>query len=475
MGKNKEAAASGAPKKPKKKAPSRKKLLRRMERCLIYNKDGATPKSCLPNVVTILRMHPDWKGVLVYDAFAHTTVTTRVPSWNKIDMPDKPEPGEWTDPDTARLVSWLGRMGIHIQPQIVEQAIQVAADAHKINPVQDYFNELKWDGKKRLDRFAVEYLGAIEDNEYAKLVGRKWMIGVVARGMNPGCQVDNTLILESPLQGEKKSSALRALLPIESWFGDTPITIGDKDSYQALRGKLIYALDELDSTRRAEATKTKSFLTSRTDTYRPSYGRRTRDFKRQTVFCGSTNEEFYLPDRTGNRRYWPLRVKAARVQKIIADRDQLWAEAVAAFKNKEQWWDNTTEFKRLCEAEQAERQIPDDWLPLIEDYVRKNDRGWGVHTVDVLKNSELAMHPSQIHTGHTQRCAAVLRELGYVRGPLLQVNGERARRYQLPTPALRNLKRKAFKDREDRRHSDHDDEPDDTKKLQAKLAPKPVQ
>lgn len=121
--------------------------------------------------------------------------------------------------------------------------------------------------------------------------------------MDPGCQVDNTLILETPTQGERKSSALRALVPDESWFGETPIEIGNKDSYQALRGKWIYALDELDSTRRAEQTRVKSFLTARIDCYRPSYGRRTQDFPRHTIFCGSTNEENYLPDRTGNRRY----------------------------------------------------------------------------------------------------------------------------------------------------------------------------
>lgn len=107
-------------------------------------------------------------------------------------------------------------------------------------------------------------------------------------------------------QGLGKSTGVRVLAGDE-WFGDTPITFGDKDSYQALRAKWIYELGELASVTRAELNRAKSFLSATFDVYRPSYGRRTRDFKRQCVFVGTTNESAYLRDPTGNRRFWPIR------------------------------------------------------------------------------------------------------------------------------------------------------------------------
>jgi putative DNA primase/helicase len=432
----------------KKRSKKRSSAKKRLFENLITGKNGAV----LPiaaNVTTILRLHPDWQGVLVHDVFAHTVRVTKAPPWDKLDSPAVVKIGEWSDADTARLGNWLSRMGLHVKAAVIEAAILVASDAARVHPVQEYLNGLKWDRKKRLYKFASEYLGA-EQSEYTELIGTKWMIGAVARAMEPGCQVDNTLILESPHQGKRKSSALRALVPDPSWFGETPIEIGNKDSYQALRGKWIYALDELDSTRRAETTRVKGFLTQRIDTYRPSFGRRTYDFPRQTVFCGSTNEEHYLADRTGNRRYWPLRVKRTDTDAIERDRDQLWAEAVHLYKQKESWWDDNERFRQLCEAEQAEREQPDDWFPVIRKWVRSYDNGWGVLTLDVLTKSRLQFKAHEIHNGHTQRCAAVLRDLGYIRGARVRAgdksNGARkqVRKYCLPTPKQRKRQRKRF-------------------------------
>lgn len=398
---------------------TRLRQLDEMDRALLRGKKRLVmPEPA--NITTILRLHPAWRGVLVYDAFAHTVRTTKPPPWDDLDAPAHLIADEWRDADTGRLINWLLRnMKLRVKPEAVERAIAVAADAQRVHPVQEYLQSLKWDRKQRLKLFASKYLGA-ESTVYTQTVGIKWMVAAVARIMSPGCQVDNTLILETPVQGKRKSSALRALVPNPNWFGETPIEIGDKDSYQALRGKWIYALDELDSTRRAETTKIKSFLTSRIDTYRPSYGRRTIDFPRQVIFCGSTNEESYLPDRTGNRRYWPMRIGRADVDAIEADRDQLWAEAFVLYKKGEKWWDDTDEFRKLCEIEQADREPEDAWLSTIEAYVRRYDDGRGVFTLDVLTKSQLQLERAHITNAHTQRCAAILRDLGYERGPLMR-------------------------------------------------------
>ena len=368
----------------------------------------------LPNAILVLRLHPQWAAVLAYDEFLETVITTRPPAWDTLDAPQASAPGEWTDTDSARCVSWFSRrMHMAVSIKLVEEAVQVVADTRRVHPVRDWLRSLKWDGKKRLDSWLIAYAGAI-DTAYVRGIGPKWLISAVARVEKPGCQVDYALIFESMEQGKDKSKLCRALVPKADWFSETPINISNKDGMQALRGIWILSLDELDSVRRSEHTKTKNFLTKPHDRYRPSYGRRTRNYARQCVFCGTTNEPEYLTDPTGNRRYWPVTVGAIDVQALKRDRDQLWAEAFARYKAKEKWWPDA-ELERLCGEEQADRVLPDDWMGPIRDWCENHDDGSGVRTVDVLCGAIKVELAKIDQHSETPRAAKVLRLLGYTR------------------------------------------------------------
>jgi putative DNA primase/helicase len=435
--------------KKRRKKEDREDQLREMWAALIKAK-GKKKKllSIAANVTAILRLHPSWRGVLVYDAFEEAVRAIRSPPWDTLDAPEDVKPGVWADTDISRLCNWLARhFGLVVSAEVVEHAVAVAAETQRVHPVRKYLRSLKWDGRPRLDAFAPRYLGA-EESDYSRAVGPMWMISAVARVEKPGCQADYTLILESQLQGRRKSEAFRALVPVPDWFAETPITIGDKDSYQALHGVWIYCMDELDSVRRGDRTRTKAFLTARRDRYRPPFGRRPRNYDRQNVFCGNTNEEQYLEDPTGNRRYHPLRVTRARVAAIQRDRDQLWAEAFARYKANERWWPDAR-IEKLCAIEQADRVLPDDWQVSIGKWVRANDGGDGVLTRDVLVGA-LHLSDSEIKKADTMRCAAVLRSLGYERGERARegyvTEGARpqVRRYTLADPKVRKEQRAHF-------------------------------
>lgn len=383
------------------------------------------------NVTTILRRHPAWAGIVAYDAFAERIITTRTPPWYMSDVSRRVAPGAWTDVDTDLLANWFARHGVNIGKREVEDGLRVAAESNRNHPVRDYLRELEWDGNQRIGTLVGSYFNGI-DTPYTRGISRRWMISAIARVMRPGCQADHTLILESREQGLRKSSGFRALVPVPTWFSETPIAIGSKDSYAALHGCWIYCLDELDSIRRSDNTRTKSFLTSVRDRYRPPYGRHAQDFPRQNVFCGATNEEQYLSDATGNRRYWPARVeRPADTDAIERDRDQLWAEALVAYRAEEPWWDDTSEFHDLCVAEQAKREMPDGWEAPFRAYLLAKDSGRGVTTTQILLGAtDLGVG----HLGRSEmmRAAAVLRRLGYT-DVVQDSNG--ARRYRLPTAA----------------------------------------
>lgn len=410
-------------------------------------------KNLQANVIVILRRHKSWEKVLAWNAFSEQVVATVVPPWDPSDAPPDCKPGAWCDPDNVRAGSWLARNEqLTVGIDVIIGAIEVVARSNPIHPVRDYLETLRWDGVERLPGWLATYCGATQ-SEYTAQVGRRWMISAVARVFEPGCQVDCVLILEGK-QGIRKSSALRALVPSPELYTETGVNVGDKDSYQLLHGIWIYSFEELASLKRGDLEKTKSFITSPKDRYRPSYGRGTRDFPRQNVFAGTTNEDQYFIDRTGNRRFWPILVETAcDVEAIVRDRDQLWAEALVRYRRGEKWHVDTPELKALCEAEQSKRVLPDPWEDIVAQWLQnpskiveetgyggvlqrvkvEYDISQGLLLVDVLRYSGVEAKGTP---GDVQRMSSVLRALGYEKGKQHRESGDRLRRWFMPTPAV---------------------------------------
>jgi predicted P-loop ATPase len=331
------------------------------------------------NVLIALRCAPELVDRLRFNELSHAAECTAM-SWQQCEG-WRP----WTDNDDTALASWMQGSGVNVHPNRVAAAVQLVAADNPHHPVHAYLDGLKWDDVPRLDGWLATYLGVAFENEdveddgqkkaakakntYLREVGRKSLIQSVARIFKPGCKADHALILEGP-QGALKSSAVRALVKDEAWFADEVSDLGSKDSAQDLRGKWIIELAELSAMKRGDIERTKAFMSRATDHYRPSYGRRSQDFPRQSVFFGTTNADTYLGDETGGRGFWPVKVGTINLEALRRDRDQLWAEAVAAFKAGEKWWlDRATE--QIAAAAQDERRIADVWEETLLGWARR--------------------------------------------------------------------------------------------------------
>ncbi|WP_221077806.1 virulence-associated E family protein, partial [Burkholderia pseudomallei] len=163
------------------------------------------------------------------------------------------------------------RYGISVRTDIVMNAVLLVADATHFHDVREYLGRLEWDGVPRVRSMPSTYL-RVADSEYVQLAFMKWMIAAVARVMQPGCKVDNVLILEGK-QGARKSTALKVLAGGQ-WFTDTPIQIGNKDTYAVMAGKWVIELAELDSLNKADSSAVKSFFATAVDRFRNFYGKR---------------------------------------------------------------------------------------------------------------------------------------------------------------------------------------------------------
>jgi predicted P-loop ATPase len=376
------------------------------------------------NLALILRHDAQVSSCLAFDEFCcEPVIVTPLPMVNGFKREEPLLPRKLADYDTGHLEAWLQRNYCpSVGAQAVRQAMVERAHESRFHPVRQWLHGLQWDGVPRLSRLFVDYfgvkidLGAKPDTSdgrfaaYVQTIGRMFIIALVARVMKPGCKCDYMIVIEGA-QGDQKSAACR-ILASEPWFSDCLPDIRGKEASQHLRGRWLIEMAELSAIRRADSETLKSFLTRRVEQYRPPFGHFEIDEPRQCVFIGSTNQPTYLHDETGGRRFWPLKIGVIALAALARDRDQLFAEAVAAYLHGEQWWPDQAVEELLFKPEQDNRFEFDAWHGLIADYVRKFG---DVYIIDIdrdalgLKNVEVAREVQH-------RIRGSLIKLGWTRG-----------------------------------------------------------
>ena len=329
---------------------------------------AGTPERNEANVIIALTSDIAFAGVLAFDDFAQAIVVRQPLPW---DGATGPFPRAWEDADEVRTAEWLQLRGVNVAPMVVGRAIGAVARDHRIHPVRDWLDHLRWDGTPRIETWTSAYLGA-EPTAFHHTVGALWLISAIARIFRPGVKADHMLILEGP-QGARKSTALKVLAG-EEWFTDELPELGSKDAAIHMQGIWIVEIAELDAIGRAEVSRIKAFLTRTTDRFRPPYGRYTVEVPRQCVFAGTVNPDTYLRDETGNRRFWPLRCGTIDIAALARDRDQLWAEAVHRFREGAIWWIDDADLLAEARTEQESRYQGDAWDARIDRWLTHDTR-----------------------------------------------------------------------------------------------------
>lgn len=297
---------------------------------LVWDLDGKGNKQVtVNNFVNAFKSDPLLNGLLAYDMLKETIVFTR-PSFTakgskKGDLVN--------DTDISIIKGRIERIhGIYNDAKLNDAIEQVSSD-NAFHPIKLYLESLTWDGVPRIDTFLVEYMGA-EDNAYTREAFRKMLLAAVTRIYEPGRKFDTALVFYSE-QGVGKSTLIQRLS--KGWFNDSLTNLSGKESYEAIQFAWLVELAELSALRKSDVEAVKNFISKREDTYRGAYARRVKTHKRQCVFFGSTNDDEFLKDATGNRRFFPVEVKRTRKTRLIFEPefdavvDQLWAEAMEGY------------------------------------------------------------------------------------------------------------------------------------------------
>lgn len=292
-------------------------------------------KPTIGNIVLILENDPYLKGKIALNEFSHRTMIRGNLPWHRLK--NAPEGDAWKDSDDAALRHYIEKIYEITAPTKINDAVLIVEERKKYHPIREYLQGLVWDGIPRVDSLLIDYLGA-EDSAYTRAVTRKAIVAAVARVFVPGIKFDYMLVLVGR-QGIGKSHIVSLLG--QSWYSDSLNTVQGKEAYEQLQDAWLIEMAELSATKKAEAEAVKHFISKREDIYRVAYGKRVTKFPRQCVFFGTTNDNEFLKDKTGNRRFWPVVVDLYEKKKnlwndmIQAEIDQIWAEALEIWNSGE--------------------------------------------------------------------------------------------------------------------------------------------
>ena len=321
------------------------------------------------------------------------------------------------DMDIVHLKKYLAKKwGFEPTDEKIRNAVSLIGAENSYHPVRQWLEALpKWDEVDRLDNLLKTYIPCEGNEELREVIGRRFMVSLIKRIYEPGCQSDYILILEGA-QGLRKSSAFRALIG-EDWFSDASFNVQDKDAVLTIFSKWLVEFGELSVLDRATAEATKAFITRRVDRMRAPFDKKARDYPRQCLFVGSTNKQEYLKDESGNRRYWPFSlISICDTDALKRDREQLFAEALYYYTINEPTYLKEDHLRELMLDQQEEREIHDPLGEVLRRHIKKynSDNGEPLDHFEISFIFDSGWLPGlKMDSYTTSRIGALLRKLGY--------------------------------------------------------------
>ena len=324
----------------------------------------------IDNISMIFDNDPYFRARIAFDDFEKCEVAIKDLPWRRVSWLNR----RLIDRDDANIRHYLEKAYGISNTAKTKDAMQVWAQRTLFHPIKDYLSALTWDGEERVETLFIDYQGAA-DNRYVRAVTRKTLCAAVARIFQPGIKFDTILTLVGN-QGMKKSTIVAKLG--QQWFSDSfsfhSLSKNETKALEQIQGVWIVEVPEMSGMAKAEVEAVKHFVSKTEDRFRVAYGHRTESFPRQCVFIGSTNKFDFLKDPTGNRRFWPVLIQEQEPTKDVfedltqAEIDQIWAEAVYIYKQKEVLY-LTDELLADAVAIQKRHTEEHPWLAIIQNYL----------------------------------------------------------------------------------------------------------
>lgn len=287
----------------------------------------------------------------------------------------------WEDADEAESQRYIEEKFGLFSDQKHRKALLLLFREREYNPVMDIIEKLPaWDGEERICHFLTKWMGC-EDTAYTREVSRLIFSGGINRLYMPGCKFDDVPVLIGVNQGEGKSTIIHWLAIHDDYYSEVTQFEGSV-SVEQLEGAWICEISEMLALNKAsEQESVKAFITRQVDKYRKPYAKNPSNLPRRCIFVGSTNLQNFLRDKTGNRRWYPIKVNMSAYNLFGMEqecRDYIllcWAEARDKYKQGKM--PNFADRNLIPDYRAAQTNaMEDDWRDgAIKEFLKKKAVG----------------------------------------------------------------------------------------------------
>jgi hypothetical protein len=393
-------------------------------------KDGSI-KAIINNVVKGVASRKAAGVVVAYDGFRDEVMwgPGGTDGWQR-----------FTDVDYTRLQMRLEKWGFKpIAKELLRAAVDEVSRRNAFDSAIVWLQHKipVWDGAPRIDTFLVEYWGA-GDSPYTRAVAAYLWTALAGRVLEPGCKADMVPIFVGA-QGCGKSTGVASLAPTEEVFAEVSLHEKEDDLSRKLKGRLVVELGELRGLHTRELEAIKAWIVRRWENWVPKYKEFATHYARRCVFFGTTNQDQFLADSTGNRRWLPVRV--GRVSSFADVLPQLWAEARDRFSVEGVNFSNA---EKLSGDAHDEHTISDAWEDVIREWLGTEDMLGGgkpgdrarITTLEVARDAlNLDLRKNEFK-GQQKRIGEILQsKFNYTR-TRIRVGGDRQYVYSKNVPSV---------------------------------------
>ena len=318
-------------------------------------------KSTAMNFKEIFSNDPNIRDLFAYDEFQQAIVFSKKPLWKK----DNSCVGEmWHDTDDSELRIYLRETYKELaHEQMTYDYLISYAQKKSFHVVKDYFASLpKWDGVKRAEEVFIKFLH-VDDTPYTREITIKFLLAAMARIYHPGCNFQSALVLQGA-QSIGKSFVIEQLGG--KWHTTLSDNVDDSHAIDALQNSWFVEMKEFSAARKADVNALKSFIERSADNRRSAYERRAKISKRHCVFAITVNDENFLRDQTGNRRFWILQCKSKMFEIVEGLTDeyirQIWAEVKKIYAELFADGFNDKKLQLSLETKRRAEEIADNFM-----------------------------------------------------------------------------------------------------------------
>ena len=226
------------------------------------------------------------------------------------------------------------------------------------HPAREWILSKDWDFKNRFEEFFATLRCKNENQELAKQFVWKWSLQAVRAVLGEGGKSSELVLVLHGIQNAGKTRWFRSLAPDGMVKTGLQLNPNNKDSVLESNTAWINELGELDGiTRKSDHANLKAHFSKDYDYIRRPYGVVEERIPRKSVYGATVNDNSFLVDDTGNRRYLVIEVDDIDHSHKV-DMQQYWREVHhEAIRNDTPHWLSNDEIEEQSTLNERFRTV----------------------------------------------------------------------------------------------------------------------